>query len=72
MDARVIERALLVIGAHPNVASVSEVIASANGRWHVDVDIRVGLPNAWAAEGKSPNGVRSIEPVTFMFPRLSR
>jgi hypothetical protein len=68
VDARVIERALLVIGAHPNVASVSEVIASANGRWHVDVDIRVGLPNAWAAEGKSPNGVRSIEPVTFMFP----
>lgn len=28
----------------------------------------VGLPNAWKADGRSPNGVRAVEPVTLIFP----
>ena len=39
-----------------------------NGGWWVDVNIRVGLPNAWIADGQSPNGVRAVEPVTLIFP----
>ena len=68
MDERVIGRALRVIAAHPNVASVSEVTASEDGGWQVEVDITVGLPNVWVADGQSPNGVRLIEQVTFLFP----
>lgn len=26
------------------------------------------MPNAWMADGVSPNGVRAIEPVTLVFP----
>jgi len=64
----VIRRALRFIAAHPNVVSVSEVTTSESRRCQVEVDIRVGLPNVWAAEGQSPNGVRLIERVTFLFP----
>ena len=64
-----IDRALRVIAAHPNVVSISnDVINSDTGTRQVDVAIRLGLPNAWMAEGHSPNGIRSIEPVTFLFP----
>jgi hypothetical protein len=62
-----IDRALRVIAAHPNVATVSKV-NSDDGIRAVEVDIRLGLPNAWVATGHSPNGVRSIESVTFLFP----
>jgi hypothetical protein len=64
-----IDRALRVIAAHPNVVSISnDVINSDTSTRQVDVAIRLGLPNAWMADGHSPNGIRSIEPVTFLFP----
>ena len=64
-----IDRALRIIAAHPNVVSISnDVINSDAGTRQIDVAIRLGLPNAWVATGHSPNGVRSIEPVTFRFP----
>jgi hypothetical protein len=67
-DARSIARARRIIAAHPSVAAVGKETASENGGWWVDIDIRVGLPNAWMAEGHSPNGVRAVEPVTLIFP----
>jgi hypothetical protein len=64
-----IARALRVITAHPSVVSISnDVINSDTGTRQVDVAIRLGLPNAWMADGHSPNGIRSIEPITFIFP----
>jgi len=66
--SRTIARALRIIAAHPNVAGLSEAAIGTGGGWWVDVDIRLGLPNAWIADGLSPNGVRAIEPVTLIFP----
>lgn len=63
-----IARALRIIGAHPNVASVDKEIVADNGAWSVEVTVKVGLPNAWMAEARSPNGVRAIEPVILVFP----
>jgi Prokaryotic E2 family A len=62
-----IDRALRVIAAHPNVVSICANNTDTGSR-QVDVAIRLGLPNAWMADGHSPNGIRSIEPVTFLFP----
>lgn len=63
-----IARALRIIAAHPNVASLGPETKGKNGGWWVDVNIRVGLPNAWIADSRSPNGVRAVEPVTLIFP----
>jgi hypothetical protein len=64
-----IDRALRVIAAHPNVVSISnDVMNPDTGTRQVDVAIRLGLPNAWMADGHGPNGIRSTEPVTFLFP----
>src|ERR1700719_423092 len=64
-----IDRALRVIAAHPHVVSISNDEINSNTRTRqVGVAIRLGLPNAWMADGHSPNGIRSIEPVTFLFP----
>ena len=63
-----IARALRIIGAHPNVASVGKEAVAESGAWSVDITVKVGLPNAWMAEAHSPNGVRAIEPVTLIFP----
>jgi len=38
------------------------------GACEVEVALRLGLPNAWAADGHSPNGVRAIETVSVRFP----
>ncbi|WP_048880580.1 Mov34/MPN/PAD-1 family protein [Acidocella aminolytica] len=65
---RTIARALRIIAAHPNVNDIGTETVSESGRWWVDVNIRVGLPNAWIADGSSPNGVRAIEPITLLFP----
>jgi len=67
-NGRSIARALRIIAAHPNVAAVGASTVSESGAWRVDVDLRVGLPNVWMADGHSPNGVRAVEPVTLMFP----
>lgn len=65
---RSVARALRIIAAHPNVAAVGQETVAKSGAWQVDVDLRVRLPNAWMAEGRSPNGVRAVEPVTLRFP----
>ncbi len=65
--SRLIARALRIIAAHPNVIAVGKETVGENGAWWVDVDLRVGLPNAWMAAGGSPNGVRTVEPVTLLF-----
>jgi len=63
-----IARALRIIGAHPNVAAVGRETGVEGDAWSVDITVKVSLPNAWMAGGRSPNGVRSIEPVTLIFP----
>lgn len=64
-----IRRVLRLVAAHP---AVENILASAvdpeTGAATVDMVLRLGLPNAWMADGKSPNGVQSIEPVTLHFP----
>ena len=63
-----IARGLKLLTEHPAVAAVSlPTIDPATGRTTVQAGIRVALPNAWAADGSSPNGVRTTEPVTFAF-----
>ncbi len=63
-----IARGLKLLTEHPAVAAVSlPTIDPATGRTTVEAAIRVALPNAWAAAGSSPNGVRTTEPVTFAF-----
>jgi hypothetical protein len=62
-------RTLRIMAAHPNIVAVRRKdIASKTGTWEAEADIRLGLPNAWMAEGRSPNGVHAIETVTFWFP----
>jgi hypothetical protein len=60
-------RALRLIEAHGSVVGVdarqtdgSDVVAAV-------VRMKTELPNSWRAEGKSPSGVKAIEPVTFFF-----
>lgn len=64
-----IARTLQIIVAHPNIAEVSPVRPDPEtGAWEIDAALRLGLPNAWIADGESPNGVRAIETVTIRFP----
>jgi hypothetical protein len=64
-----IARLLRIIGAHPNVVDVSPARDDPEtGAWEIEVALGLGLPNAWVADGQSPNGVRAIETVTVRFP----
>ena len=64
-----IDRTLRIIAAHPNIAEVSAVRPDAKtDAWEIDAALRLGLPNAWIADGESPNGVRAVETVTIRFP----
>jgi hypothetical protein len=64
-----IERILRIIAAHPNIAEVSPARPDPEtGAWEIDAALRLGLPNAWIADGESPNGVRAVETVTIRFP----
>jgi hypothetical protein len=63
-----IERGLRQLASHNAVGEIGVPVVRPSGAVWVDVGIRVALPNAWMADGVSPNGVRSIEPVTFRFP----
>ena len=61
-------RALHILRAHPQISYVAEPAAGALPRaFTVEIGVHVPLPNAWLAEGASPNGVRAIEPVTLRF-----
>jgi hypothetical protein len=63
-----IERALRQLAGHNAIAEMGTPSVRASGAVSVDIGIRVALPNAWMAEGVSPNGVRSIERASFLFP----
>ena len=64
-----IDRTLRIIAGHPNIAEVSTVRRDAEtDAWEIDAALRLGLPNAWIADGESPNGVRAVETVTVRFP----
>lgn len=70
-EDRAVARALRIIQAHPNVVSAkAETLDAKSGSWTAEIKVQVNLPNAWAANGQSPGGVREIEPVTFVFPSL--
>jgi hypothetical protein len=61
-----IARALRLIRAHDAVVSVVVEKETAGGVL-ATVEIKTELPSEWRAAGKSPSGVRKIEPVTFRF-----
>jgi hypothetical protein len=63
-----IERGLRQLTQHNAVAETGAPDVHASGAVTVLVNVRVALPNAWMAKGMSPNGVRSVEPVTIWFP----
>ena len=60
-------RALKLIGAHPSVADVRVLARYHDGAVVAEVAVRTELPAAWRPAGRSPSGVRRIEPVTFTF-----
>lgn len=65
-----IARALRLVGAHPSTQAVGQIALSAEtGTVDVEVSLRVSMPNAWMAEGRSPGGVRAVEAVTLSFPK---
>jgi hypothetical protein len=67
--SEVIGRALRLIGEHPAVASIFASAANPETcATTVDVALQLGLPNAWIADGASPNGMRAIEQVTLILP----
>ncbi|MEW5704387.1 MAG: Mov34/MPN/PAD-1 family protein [Pseudomonadota bacterium] len=64
-----ISRALRLVTAHPAVEGIlASVVDPETHAAAVDLAVRLGLPNAWMADGISPNGVRAVEPVTLIFP----
>ncbi len=63
-----LERALRLMLEHPALTIVAVTDDPATGASTVELEVQLGLPNAWMAEGSSPNGVRAIEPVTLVFP----
>lgn len=63
-----IKRGLRQLAGHNAVVDVGIPVVRTSGAVSVEVGIRVALPNAWMADGVSPNGIRSIERVVFLFP----
>ena len=62
-----VRRALRLIEAHPSVVRVTADRVEDSNAVVAVVYIRTELANAWRAAGVSPSGVRTIEPVTFVF-----
>lgn len=60
-------RARVVALSHPSVRSAEEPVAVGSGM-QLEILIEVPMPNAWAAGGISPSGVRRFEPVRLDFP----
>lgn len=63
-----IQHALNQIGKHPHVDAIGPVKISPDGICLASASIRTNLPIVWRAAGKSPTGVRLVEPVFFQFP----
>ncbi|MGM4927667.1 ThiF family adenylyltransferase [Tardiphaga sp. 619_E2_N8_5] len=64
-----IARAIRLIRAHNAVAGVEVGPGDASGAVVATVLMKTELPSQWRADGKSPSGVRGLEPVTFRFGR---
>lgn len=65
-----IARALRLVGEHPSTLALGQITLGAEtGTVDVEVSLRVSMPNAWMAEGRSPDGVRAVEVVTLSFPK---
>jgi hypothetical protein len=62
-----VRRALRLIEAHPSVVGVTADRIEGSEATLAVVEIRTELANAWRAAGVSPSGVRTVEPVTFVF-----
>jgi Prokaryotic E2 family A len=64
-----IARALRLIVQHPSTQAIGQITrCAATGTVDVEASLRVSMPNAWMAEGRSPEGVRAVEVVTLSFP----
>jgi hypothetical protein len=62
-----IARALRLIRAHDVVVSVVVRKDQPAGQVVATVEIKTELPSEWRAAGRSPSGVRTVEPVRFRF-----
>jgi hypothetical protein len=62
-----IARAIRLIKAHDAVVGVTLQPTAGSDEVAAIVEIKTELPSNWRAAGKSPSGVRTIEPVTFRF-----
>ena len=63
-----IRRGITLLAAHPSVDEVIKIYKDENTHCvEATIRIRLGFPNQWLAEGSSPNGVFSVESVTFSF-----
>lgn len=61
-----VARALRQLSAHPRVRAVGGPEITNNGI-AVVVEFDSGLGNRWRARGQSENGVKAVEPLTFVF-----
>jgi hypothetical protein len=62
-----IARAIRLIKAHDAVVGVTAHQAGDSDEVVAIVEIKTELPSEWRVAGKSPSGVRAIEPVSFRF-----
>ena len=62
-----IRNALHILRSHPSVVALREPVIESSGISTVDFRVALPLPNAWLADGKSPNGVGAFEDATFLF-----
>jgi hypothetical protein len=62
-----IARAIRLIKAHDAVVGVTAHQAGDSDEVVAIVELKTELPSKWRVAGKSPSGVRAIEPVSFRF-----
>lgn len=66
--SKAIERAIAILAAHDAVQQRVRLETSGNPSYvKVIADFEVSLPSRHLVNGKAPNGVRAIEPVTLVF-----
>lgn len=64
---RAVLRAIRLIEAHGSVTGVTARRMNGLYTTEVTVNIKTELANTWRAAGKSPSGVRAVEPASFVF-----
>lgn len=69
MRAGALTRALRVIESHPEFVRWREPVEAGGAGAHAACfEFGVDMPPQWAADGASPTGVRSVEPIEVWFP----